>query len=258
MLKVTHLENHGWEAAIRGMRNPLNSWDKSDTLFIEPDGTYHTITGASGPYCGSPSFVSQGFELGKNDLALMCKLVKAGPDHAKFLRQISISMDILAPLYWWKEFDTYRVGVAQNPTDIEYNSTSTMHKIASKEFTREDFSCEHLFGVGDLYFDHEKEHFQVMEVDGEEVYWSPADVLDITIQSLNFYRDLYLKTGDKRYWWQLIQQLPSTYNYLRTMTFNYAAARNMYHARCNHKLDEWHQLCRALEELPYASELIVE
>lgn len=226
MLKVEHLESYGWEAAIRGMRNPLNSWDKSDTFFIEPDRTYYTITGASGLYYGNPSFVSQGFELGQNDLGLMCRLIHAGPDHAKFLRQIGISMDILAPLYWWKEMDTYKVGTVAN-------SCSTMHKIAEKEFTIDDFSHEHM--------------------DGDSL-----TILQRVIETLNSNRLWYLQDGDKKWWWQMIQLLPSSYNQKRTMTLNYAAARNMVHARCNHKLDEWHVLCEALERLPYAWELIVQ
>ncbi len=227
MIEISHVETYGWEAAIRGMRNPMNSWEKSDTFFIEPRGVFHMLTGGYSPYSGGPNFVSQGFELGRNDLALMEKLIKAGPDHAKFLRMIGISMDILAPLYWWKEMDTYKVGTTAN-------SCSTMHKIAAKEFTRDDFSHEHLVP-------------------------RMLEVLDVTIANLNACRGIYLETQDKKWWWQMIQLLPTSYNQRRTVTLNYEVARRQYHARKNHKQDEWREgYCKALEQLPYAKELIVE
>lgn len=242
MIEISHVETYGWEAAIRGMRNPMNSWEKSDTLFIDNDGECHNICGDGGPYIGNPSFASQGFELGDNDLKLMKNLVASGTDHAKFMRMIGISLDIVAPLYWWKEMDTYRVGIAPNPTDIEYNSCSTMHKITAKEFVLDDFSSEHL--IGD------------QPIPGTCI--SPAQVLGQHIRFLNRIREMYLETNDKTWWWQLIQLLPTSYNQRRTMTLNYAAARKMYHARKNHKQDEWRHLCKELEQLPYAKELIVE
>lgn len=235
MIQIDHVETCGWEAAVRGMRNPMNSWEKSDSRW-RTDDRGHLLD----------------FRIGPNDLVLMKRLAAAGTDHSKFLRMICISLDVTAPMYWWKEFDTYRVGICPNPTDVEYNSTSTMHKIAAKEFTREDFSCDHLFGASDEHYAYYDDAFTngALKLDS-------SGVLDLTIKSLNFYRALYLQTNEKRYWWQLIQLLPSSYNYLRTVSLNYAAARNIYRARRNHKLDEWHDFCAALEQLPCARELIV-
>lgn len=219
MIKIEHIETYGWEAAIRGMRNPLNSGDKSDSgwrlPFLEsdivadirhPDDDYYVI--------------------GKEDAALMESLVAAGSDHGKFLRMIGISMDITAPLYWWKEYDTYKVGTVAN-------SCSTMHKIHEKEFTLEDFSYDHL---------NEKSLY----------------MLNDTIKYLNAVREAFLDTKYKDYWWQMIQLLPSSYNQRRTVTLNYAVARNQYHARKAHKLDEWHDYCKALEGLPYAELITME
>lgn len=236
MIELSHVETYGWEAAVRGMRNPMNSWEKSDSHWCDDNGL-------RGEY-----------HLGDSDLALAQKLVHAGTDHSKFMRMIGISLDIIAPMYWWKEMDTYRVGVCPNPTDIEYNSTSTMHKITAKEFTREDFSVEHLIDAEAPY----KCQLEYQVTDEIKSCWTPSAVLNFTIAMLNKCRELYLETGDKIFWWQLIQLLPSSYNYLRTVTINYAVARNMYHARKNHKQDEWRHLCKALERLPYAKELIVE
>lgn len=213
MIKTEHVKTYGWEAATRGMRNPMNSWEKGDS-------------GWEYDWKVEPTFV-----VGPNDLALMTKLVKAGPDHAKFMRQIIVSMDITAPLYWWKEYDTYKVGTVAN-------SCSTMHKIHAKEFTMDDFSHEHLFY--------------------DETFQCNRDVLQFVIDALNFARNDYLKTKDKRYWWQMIQLLPSSYNQMRTVTLNYAVLRNMYPARKTHKLDEWRELCKIIETLPYAKELICD
>lgn len=215
MLKVDQIETWGWDAAIRGMRNPMNSWDKSDSMYAVKDSIY---------------VVLNRYMVGANDETLMKRLVAAGPDHSKFMRMLHIQMDITAPMYWWKEFDTYRVGVAPNPTDIEYNSTSTMHKIAAKEFVREDFSCEHLIGDQPI----------------PGTCLSPAQVLGHHIRFLNHIREMYLATQDKAWWWQLIQLLPSSYNYLRTIDLNYQAARHIYQSRRNHKLDEWKKLCEIL------------
>ena len=228
MLKIENVEVLGWEHAIRGMRNPKNSWAKSDS-------------GPECPYgkekcCGE---CQQNFCIGPNDKQLMMALHNAGTDHRKFMRMIIVYLDITAPLYWWKEFDTYKVGTVAN-------SCSTMHKIADKEFTREDFSCEHLLGDNTIP-DHD--------------YQSSTYVLDMVIQSLNFWRNEYLKgtesgiPKDKRWWWQMIQLLPSSYNQRRTVMLNYEVLANMYKSRRNHKLDEWHTFCDWVEGLPY-SELI--
>lgn len=207
MIKIENINLFGWEAAIRGMRNPLNSWGKSDS------------------YQWYGCDASQGFEIGPNDMKLMKNLVKAGSDHGKFMRMITVSCDITAPLYWWKEYDTYKVGTVAN-------SCSTMHKIQAKEFTLDDFSYEHLL---DTFTDNLKE----------------------TIESLNIARNKFLETNNKNFWWQMIQLLPSSYNQRRTVMLNYAVLRNMYHSRKYHKLDEWVAFCRWIEKLPY-SELITK
>lgn len=201
LLERTSVMN--FENAIRGARNPMNSWNRMDSYY-DADGQYI---------------------LGENDLALACRLVKAGSDHRKFIRQIFVSVDITAPLYWWKEYDTYKVGTVAN-------STSTMHKIASKEFSRTDFSCDHM-------------RPQTLEQ------------LDHVIVYLENLRQEYLETKDKTVWYDMIQFLPSSYNQMRTCTFNYENLINIYHARKNHKLQEWHTFCDWVKTLPYAKELIV-
>lgn len=235
MLKIENAEVFGWEHAIRGMRNPMNSWEKSDSEFITADGDHHDITGNSGPWYGEDGWSEN--LIGPEDRKLMLKLSKAGTDHRKFMRMITVYLDITAPLYWWKEFDTYKVGTVAN-------SCSTMHKIAEKEFTLEDFSCEHL-------------------VDEENVSYSSnalcmpyfKSALDAVIMLLNTARTMYLETKEKTYWWQMIQLLPSSYNQKRTVMLNYEVLANIYKSRRNHKLDEWHTLCDWIETLPY-SELI--
>lgn len=237
MLKVENVEVLGWEHAIRGMRNPKNSWAKSDS-------------GPECPYekekcCGE---CQQNFCIGPNDKQLMMALRNAGTDHRKFMRMITVYLDITAPLYWWKEFDTYKVGTVAN-------SCSTMHKIADKEFTLADFSCEHL--------DREPYHRNWIEsviVDEDitsphKVWMTPFDVLRCTIEMLNAYRKNYIETKDKQDWWQMIQLLPSSYNQRRTVMLNYEVLANIYKSRRNHKLDEWHTFCDWIESLPY-SELI--
>ena len=219
MIKIENTDVYGWEAAIRGMRNPMNSHDKSDSEWdlrsdkVEPEWFYR---------------------IGENDLNLMKSLSKAGSDHAKFLRMINVTCDITAPLYWWKEFDTYKVGTVAN-------SCSTMHKIHAKEFERGDFSYEHLFDcmTGDVKL-------------------LPIEVLDYTIDCLNMCRERYLETKDKEYWWQMIQLLPSSYNQKRTVHLNYQVLKSMYFARQNHKLDCWRTLCDWMEELPYFSEICIQ
>lgn len=216
MITLKYADIWGFEHAVRGMRNPMNSWDKSDT-FVDSDLVL----------------------LGKKDKELMKRLVHAGPSHRKFLRQIFVSVDITAPLYWWKEFDTYKVGTTAN-------SCSTMHKIHDKEFTLDDFSHEHL---SDSFITDEGYEYPV---DVEGIYLASEDVLDVTIRALNEYRDRYLKTKNKDYWWQMIQLLPSSYNQKRTVTMNYENLLNIYETRRNHKLDEWKDFCKWIERLPNA------
>lgn len=225
MLKIENTEVMGWEAAIRGMRNPMNSWDKSDSRFSLLED------------CGDCTHCNLRFnecneqQIGTNDLDLMTRLRNAGTDHRKFMRMITVYLDITAPLYWWKEFDTYKVGTVAN-------SCSTMHKIADKEFTLDDFSYEHLFDF-------------CPNSDTDSM-----TVLRHTIGWLNCCREKYLKTKDKEDWWQMIQLLPSSYNQKRTVMLNYEVLANIYKSRRNHKLDEWHTFCDWIESLPY-SELII-
>lgn len=196
---VMNLEN-----AMRGARNPLNSWNRIDSFYDE-EGQY---------------------QLGPNDLDLAKRLCKAGSDHRKFIRQIMVSMDVTAPIYWWKEFDTYKVGTVAN-------STSTMHKIHSKEFSMDDFSTDHMT-------EETKEHMK------ELIGW------------LEVIRGKFLETKDKAYWYDMIQLLPSSYNQMRTVSLNYEVLLNIYYARRNHKLEEWHTFCHWIEELPYARELFLQ
>ena len=229
MLKIENFEVLGWEHAIRGMRNPMNSWEKSDSNFFD-DSEGHVCNICQGR--GSMSLI----EMGPNDHDLMMRLRNAGTDHRKFMRMITVYLDITAPLYWWKEFDTYKVGTVAN-------SCSTMHKIADKEFTFDDFSHEKLINSA------------CMEIQERHIRVSPIQALATTIECLNSYRDLYLQTNDKKYWWQMIQLLPTSYNQKRTVMLNYEVLANIYKSRRNHKLDEWHTLCDWISELPY-SELI--
>lgn len=263
MIKLENTEVHGWEAAIRGMRNPKNSWDKSDSKFYaDRDVDYgcdHRCETCK--HFGirddlDSSFVSKILNsqydcsyVGKNDLKLMQTLADAGPVHGKFRRMIIVYVDITAPLYWWKEFDTYKVGTVAN-------SCSTMHKIADKEFTFNDFSMDHLFGYN-IPGSFIPDCFNVIEHDNvTTALWTSKDLMAVTIDALNFYRKRYLETNDKKYWWQLIQLLPSSYNQKRTIMMNYEVLSNIYHYRKDHKLDEWHEVCNWIEELPY-SELII-
>lgn len=227
MIKIENTEVIGWEAAIRGMRNPMNSWEKSDSVKCYANVNCPGIC---------KNNVS-GICIGPNDYDLMKRLRNAGTDHRKFMRMITVYVDVTAPLYWWKEFDTYKVGTVAN-------SCSTMHKIHAKEFTLDDFSREHLDG----------EH--VCARSGNESF-SAWDILYLTIRSLNHYREKFLETKDKKYWWQLIQLLPSSYNQRRTVMLNYEVLTNIYKSRRNHKLDEWHVFCEWIENLPYA-ELITD
>lgn len=246
MLKIENWEVVGWEHAIRGARNPMNSWKKSDSYWSNGYISGENITVQ---YAGD----YDEYQIGPNDQKLMMNLRDAGTDHRKFMRMITVYLDITAPLYWWKEFDTYKVGTVAN-------SCSTMHKIADKEFEECDFSTEHLF-------DAESKDVEFPIIYGEE--HSPIWSLNMTIKMLNFYRKKYLETKTKpmkeeekraplikAYWWQMIQLLPSSYNQRRTVMLNYEVLANIYKSRRNHKLDEWHVLCDWIEKLPY-SELIV-
>lgn len=211
MIKIENVDVYGWDAAIRGARNPMNSWDKSDSYWThvaDPE----TLESARYQYF-----------IGDNDLRLLRNLANAGPDHGKYLRMVTVTMDITAPLYWWKEADTYKVSTVAN-------SCSTMHKIHAKPFTLEDFSHE-------------------------QMSCDAVCVLNMVIDLLNTRREDYLSTKRKIFWWDMIQLLPSSYNQRRTLFLNYAVLRSMYHARRNHKLDEWRQFCDFIRTLPY-SELI--
>lgn len=232
MLTIENVETYGWAAAIRGMRNPKNSWDRMDShpcLEADWSGDCAMVMNDDEPAkdCDPDKYH---FCVGENDFKLMQTLAAAGQDHGKFLRMITVTLDITAPLYWWKEFDTYKVGTVAN-------SCSTMHKIHAKEFDVNDFSHEH-----------------VEELTGDD-YNMSYDFLLRTVDILNYYRKKFLETNDKKYWWQLIQLLPSSFNQRRTVQLNYAVLKNIYHARKDHKLDEWHTLCDWIESLPY-SELI--
>lgn len=238
MIKIENVETCGWEAAIRGMRNPKNSWAKSDSHkcpCADCDGDCPMVMNGDEPAkdCEPEKYR---FCVGENDFELMQALAHSGPDDGKFLRMIHVQLDVTAPLYWWKEADQYKVGTV---TD----SCSTMHKIHAKEFELDDFSHEHIIKS------------VCMGAQEIEVRISPMQALLTTIECLNSYRELYLKTRDKKYWWQLIQLLPSSYNQRRTWDLNYAVLRNIYHARKNHKLGEWRELCAWIKTLPY-SELI--
>ena len=242
MLKIENTEVVGFEAAIRGMRNPMNSWDKSDSgwdAHIPPIILRNQVDWEqwAEQYKAVQYSDEYTYDIGPNDRDLMARLRNAGTDHRKFMRMIVVYLDINAPLYWWKEFDTYRVGV-------EKNSCSTMHKIHEKEFTFDDFSHEKLINSA------------CMEIQEQHIRISPIQALATTIECLNSYRDLYLQTKDKKYWWQMIQLLPSSYNQRRTVMLNYEVLANIYKSRRNHKLDEWHTFCDWTEMLPY-SELII-
>lgn len=227
MIKIENTEIAGWEAAIRGMRNPMNSWNRSDSGWSTNSPEKDDIL-IDSDFEGYVNLI-----IGPNDRALMMSLAKAGPVHGKYRRMIVVYTDILAPLYWWKEFDTYKVGTVGN-------SCSTMHKIHSKEFTFDDFSHEHIIGKG-IIPDH--------------TYDNPYDILYGTINCLNIMREKYLETKDKTYWWQMIQLLPSSYNQRRTVMLNYEVLSNIYIYRRDHKLDEWREFCHWIEGLP-CSEII--
>lgn len=233
MLKIENVEVAGWEAAIRGMRNPKNSWAKSDSHwdYVNQGPEYLTVA----------HFDDADFNIGPNDKKLMSTLRNAGTDHRKFMRMITVYLDITAPLYWWKEFDTYKVGTVAN-------SCSTMHKIAAKEFTLEDFSCEHLC-------DNELELLKeiINRLNMNRIVFIAKD--DKRVDQYSVMSDECYAKYKKKLWWQMIQLLPSSYNQRRTVMLNYEVLANIYKSRRNHKLDEWHTFCDWIESLPY-SELI--
>lgn len=238
MIKIEETETYGWKAAIRGMRNPKNSWDKSDSEYYN-DPVYDKT---------DPRFIHDNpiFNVGPNDSDLMNRLCAAGSDHRKFMRMIVVYCDITAPLYWWKEFDTYKVGTVAN-------SCSTMHKIHSKEFTIDDFSHEHLMSSGAPTRLNVEKTFE--DESCNELSFDHYGALLGVVKSLNFARNMYLLHGEKKYWWQMIQLLPSSYNQKRTVMLNYEVLANIYNSRKKHKLDEWRDFCDWIKTLPY-SELI--
>jgi len=269
MIKLENTEVLGWEAAIRGMRNPMNSWEKSDSIFYCPleeighDINKNTYDNDDGDrdypewfdwkkFNNDYELAKTAFQLGPNDHKLMMNLAKAGSVDAKYRRMIVVTVDITAPLYWWKEFDTYKIGTVAN-------SCSTMHKIHAKEFTRDDFSHEHLIEYG------APEEVPIIAV-GEGIstienelrrFW-PSDILDLTIAMLNRSRQMFLETKDKRYWWQMIQLLPSSYNQRRTVMLNYEVLAGIYPKRKDHKLDCWHDFCDWIKSLPYSEIITLE
>lgn len=249
MIKFENTEVLGWEAAIRGMRNPMNSWERSDSWFGFGTVLCNDCPNSDKNPCGQNCL-----DIGPNDLDLMKLLRNGGPVHAKYRRMITVYVDVTAPLYWWKEFDTYKVGTVAN-------SCSTMHKIHTKEFTLGDFSHEHLFGPDDMLKYDERSDITkdnalaAVNVDGNWCYFTPQGYVQMTCNILNRYRKKYLETKDKKYWWQMIQLLPSSYNQRRTVMLNYEVLANIYKSRKDHKLDEWKDFCKWIEELPF-SELI--
>lgn len=267
MIKLENFEVVGWDAAIRGTRNPMNSWDKSDTdwFYVSDENKEDAAN-----YIEQDSSEPHLYKLiGHNDLDLMMRLRNAGTDHRKFMRMITVYVDITAPLYWWKEFDTYKVGTVAN-------SCSTMHKIADKEFTLDDFSTEHLLGSDDMIKYDIRTETSILEdpavavanIDGDWCCLTSKGFMSVLCDMLNYYRKKYLDTKDdprekvsyrpgamNRYWWQMIQLLPSSYNQKRTVMLNYEVLANMYCSRKNHKLDEWLEFCNWIKTLPY-SEII--
>ena len=230
MIKIENEDVYGFEAAVRGMRNPFNSHKKSDSEKCELLEDCDDCVFRPCQYKTNTEL----FSIGVNDFELMKNLVGSGTDHSKFMRMINVTCDITAPLYWWKEFDTYKVGTVRN-------SCSSMHKIHESEFTLDDFSHEHLKAW--------------QSEGGGDIHSGMVNALKETIEHLNHCRKEYLRTKEKNWWWQMIQLLPSSYNQKSTVQMNYQVLRSMYHARKNHKLDEWREFCRWVETLPY-SELI--
>lgn len=243
MIHIDNTTTYGFQEAIRGMRNPMNSWDRSDSGICYKEVACHTCK-ENRNNCNH-NLEHNGFVVGNNDLDLMLRLRNSGTDHRKYMRMISVWCDIVAPLYWWKEFDTYKVGTVAN-------SCSTMHKIHEKRFSVDDFSREHIWED----VDHSHPRTQLVKTEDNPVYLDDTQILIYTVGMLNELRELYIETKDKRYWYKMIQLLPSSYNQKRTVMLNYEVLANMYKSRKNHKLDEWHTFCHWIETLPYY-ELIV-
>ena len=277
MIKIEKQDIVGWEPALRGMRNAMESWDKSDSIFEDSyDGRenilqYHDITeehyvcDLDDPEINWGEWEGDNFRMGPNDLELAQNLAFNGGSHSKYRRMVVVYADITAPLYWWKEYDTYKVGTVAN-------SCSTMHKIHARELTLDDFSCEHLFDIdyepqtvdeayeaGAYEADHAFDPYGLTpeEIDGWVEYQDATDLMKQIIFALNVYREQYLETKDKKYWWQMIQLLQASYNQKRTVMLNYEVLSHIYHDRKNHKLDEWRDFCHWIETLPYAKELII-
>ena len=228
MINIKNTDVYGFEAAIRGMRNPMNSWNKYDSWHGCRQGDYGHIDSYD---CEERCRCDCEFCIGHNDMELMKNLVSAGSDHSKFMRMITVTCDITAPMYWWKEMDTYKVGTVRN-------SCSTMHTIHKREFVLDDFSHEYISD-------------NILETTGIGYVINNLLVFETTINALNFLRKRYVETNDMRYWYQIIQILPSSYNQRATWQANYAVLRNIYHARKSHKLNEWHDFCTWVESLPY-------
>ena len=237
MIKIENIEIHGWEPAIRGMRNPKNSWAKSDSEFLA-EAEAEMLDEDGKPV--KTKVYYEALSIGPNDHELMMRLKAGGPVHAKYRRMLVVYADITAPLYWWKEYDTYKVGTVAN-------SCSTMHKIQAKKFTLDDFSHEHLL---DTIFDEDVIDYGCCDCD---MVIDASEALNITIKLLNLYRKRYLETKDKKYWWQMIQLLPSSYNQKRTVMLTYEVLAGMDIWRQDHKLDEWREFCKTFkEQLPYS------
>lgn len=261
MIKLENLHLGPIEPVIRGMRNPMNSWDKSDSrtqVYVDPETQIREVEYLDKHVEYEDLNVNDSFvdgdiwnadvstKIGPNDLDLMTRLAAGGSVHAKYRRMMTVFIDITAPLYWWKEFDTYKVGTVAN-------SCSTMHKIQERPFEYSDFSCEHLLDSDNSQ--NAMLRAQLFDKNFDDEYAFPTDILNYTIRMLNKCRDIYNVTGDKRYWWQMIQLLPSSYNQKRTVMLNYEVLANIYKYRKDHKLDEWRAFCKWIETLPY-SELI--
>ena len=279
-VKIENTQVFGWEAAIRGARNPMNNWEKSDSWFDDPLDEMYTICGKTMPIydviakigetglkgCGGDYLI-----IGPADHKLLMNLCKGGTEEAKWRRMVHVQMDVTAPLYWWKEFETYKVATVSN-------SCSTMHKIQAKEFAFDDFSYEHLFEehplnrdmMNALSKDEEEKHYEndnafyidrVNDEDGCGFFFKPyysMDALEQIVMALNVYRLRFLETKDKKYWWQMIQLLPSSYNQRRTIDLNYEVLAAQYRQRKDHKLDCWHQYCDWIRSLPYSEFITME
>jgi hypothetical protein len=281
-IRIENTQVFGWEAAIRGARNPMNSWEKSDSWFDNPLDEMYTICGKTMPIydviaktgetglkgCGGDYLI-----IGPADHKLLMNLCKGGTEESKWRRMIHVQMDVTAPLYWWKEFETYKVGTVSN-------SCSTMHKIQAKEFTLDDFSCEHLITMKDIedqdgciplkncvIYDRGREDYGWEENDPcyeDDYYDDPGictwaqQILKITIAGLNYYREKFLETKDKKYWWQMIQLLPSSYNQKRTIDLNYEVLAAQYRQRKGHKLTEWAEYLDWIRGLPYSEFITME